>query len=539
MSVPLTSSRYQCSSCRRQFAVRWPRDEAAHTVSLSCPDCGAAVVAVTDDSDGLIARVEPDDGNVSDWQFTVETFRQGAGAAAEHWRSARSRWQRFKDSYLTLRWPEGRQGLRRCRACGAFQFTGPRPCCSCSGATVGLDAAAALDGFDEHLGRQYARFDRARGRVRRVRRSLIVAWLVIAAVQVLLRGPVAGALASALLAVPLLALYGAYVFLEDRRFSALRRQVEHRQAEAPQRAAGLTGLVDETLLPFLDRNNVLPYDRVAVPQSELAMLREMLAGRGLPIASETLDRLLSCAALERDRRVFSERLGCVEGQGNDPVACFAALYTAEQDDAIHLPFLLELVRRRDGGRFSAREVRRRQAECRRAESLRGFEQDLAGRRGKASGGRGLTLGEIDCMDPYNFELLLGLIYRAQGYRVEKTPKSGDQGADVIIEKAGQRTVVQAKLYTGAVGNSAVQEVAAARAHFGCHVAAVVTNASFTRAAVDLATTNRVQLVDRSGLQAMLEAFNRSPRDQAALRELLVPREPSGEDAVGQFVAPPD
>jgi HJR/Mrr/RecB family endonuclease len=48
-----------------------------------------------------------------------------------------------------------------------------------------------------------------------------------------------------------------------------------------------------------------------------------------------------------------------------------------------------------------------------------------------------------------------------GYRVEQTKLSGDQGADLVVIKLGEKTVIQAKRYGGKIGNSAVQEIMAA------------------------------------------------------------------------------
>jgi len=52
-----------------------------------------------------------------------------------------------------------------------------------------------------------------------------------------------------------------------------------------------------------------------------------------------------------------------------------------------------------------------------------------------------------------------------GYNVLKTPYSKDQGADLILERFEEMTVVQAKRYKGNVGNSAVQEVVASKAYY--------------------------------------------------------------------------
>src|SRR5262249_29714334 len=128
----------------------------------------------------------------------------------------------------------------------------------------------------------------------------------------------------------------------------------------------------------------------------------------------------------------------------------------------------------------------------------------------------------DCMNPFSFEELLGMIYQAQGYRIEVTKKSGDQGADVIIEKTGERTVVQATLYGHPVGNGAVQEVLAAKTFYKCHRAIVGTNKANTRSAVELAASGNVELVDREKLVFMLNEFNKCAKDYAKLASLMMP-----------------
>lgn len=78
--------------------------------------------------------------------------------------------------------------------------------------------------------------------------------------------------------------------------------------------------------------------------------------------------------------------------------------------------------------------------------------------------------------------------------VETTPASGDQGADLIFSTANARIVIQAKRYTGTVGNSAVQEVHAARGFYDASAAVVVTNSTYTQSARDLAAELGVALL---------------------------------------------
>ena len=106
---------------------------------------------------------------------------------------------------------------------------------------------------------------------------------------------------------------------------------------------------------------------------------------------------------------------------------------------------------------------------------------------------------IDRMDGPTFEAYLEILFRRLGYHVQRTRASGDFGADLIVERDGVRTAVQAKRYAKAVGLTAVQEAAAARGKYGCDAALVVTNSTFTRPARELAEANGVELWDREEL----------------------------------------
>ncbi|AQU78499.1 MULTISPECIES: restriction endonuclease [Planococcus] len=113
--------------------------------------------------------------------------------------------------------------------------------------------------------------------------------------------------------------------------------------------------------------------------------------------------------------------------------------------------------------------------------------------------------QVDAMSGAEFEEFLRLRYKAEGYAVRKTPYTGDYGADLILEKGPQKIAVQAKRYKSNVGIKAVQEISAAKLHYGANEAWVVTNSFFTKAAAELARSNKVKLVNRDELVEILLA----------------------------------
>lgn len=102
----------------------------------------------------------------------------------------------------------------------------------------------------------------------------------------------------------------------------------------------------------------------------------------------------------------------------------------------------------------------------------------------------------------DFERYLKQLFEKLGFFVEETKFTGDQGADLLLQKNGVKIVVQAKFYSSAVGNKAVQEVTAAVAHYNASTGMVVTNNRFTRSAIELAKSNGIKLIDGEGLKKL-------------------------------------
>ena len=78
--------------------------------------------------------------------------------------------------------------------------------------------------------------------------------------------------------------------------------------------------------------------------------------------------------------------------------------------------------------------------------------------------------------------------------IEKTPTTGDQGADLVISSPTKKIVVQAKYYSSTVGNSAVQEVFSAKSYYDADECIVVSQNGYTSSAKVLASKTGVFLV---------------------------------------------
>ena len=118
----------------------------------------------------------------------------------------------------------------------------------------------------------------------------------------------------------------------------------------------------------------------------------------------------------------------------------------------------------------------------------------------------INIRHIDSLDGVQFEKVLGKLFEKMGYEVSFTKVTGDQGADLLLSKAGEKKIIQAKRYNHTVSNSAIQEAVAAKAFYRYDMAAVATNNYFTAGAIELAKSNGVELIDRTTLKEWLKIY---------------------------------
>lgn len=134
-----------------------------------------------------------------------------------------------------------------------------------------------------------------------------------------------------------------------------------------------------------------------------------------------------------------------------------------------------------------------------------FENDLFGKPKKKTISENDTphtlsaIDRIDRMSGEQFEIFMEDYFRKQGFKVERTPLSGDYGIDLIIENDFSKIGVQAKCYSNKVTASAVQEVVTGLRHYGLSGGMVVTNNYFQPAAIQLAKDNGITLWNRDKL----------------------------------------
>lgn len=95
----------------------------------------------------------------------------------------------------------------------------------------------------------------------------------------------------------------------------------------------------------------------------------------------------------------------------------------------------------------------------------------------------------------DFEEYVADILEHSGLYVERTKKSHDYGADLIVTYLGAKYCIQCKWSKNPIGVSAVQEVFGSLVIYGAQRGVVVTNSSFSGEAKRLAIMNQVALFD--------------------------------------------
>ena len=113
--------------------------------------------------------------------------------------------------------------------------------------------------------------------------------------------------------------------------------------------------------------------------------------------------------------------------------------------------------------------------------------------------RKTSIVDVDLMAGVEFEEFLCNYFNTHGYVCNQTKVSGDQGIDLVAKKDDYVLAIQAKRYTGTVGNHAIMEAVAGTKYYNANQTMVITNSTFTKSAVELAAANNVILWDRQVL----------------------------------------
>jgi HJR/Mrr/RecB family endonuclease len=160
---------------------------------------------------------------------------------------------------------------------------------------------------------------------------------------------------------------------------------------------------------------------------------------------------------------------------------------------------------------------RKRAQRKREEELRRIAE-VDRRMAEDRAARAVAESDIDAMTGAQLELYLKRVFEYLGFQVEHVGKRGDQGADLILTKNGQRVACQCKRYKGhPVTNKAVQEAFTAQTIYGCQKSLVVTSSRYTKSAREAADRCGCELIDRQRLGMIVATYR---EDRLGKREHL-------------------
>ncbi len=119
------------------------------------------------------------------------------------------------------------------------------------------------------------------------------------------------------------------------------------------------------------------------------------------------------------------------------------------------------------------------------------------------------LQQLRSIDWFQFEMLVGLLYRKQGYTV--TRRGGarpDGGIDLVVEKDGQRSAIQCKQWkTWNVGVKAVREFLGALTDAGIQKGIFITLCGYTGEAKQLAEKHGIEILNEDRLARLLDTHD--------------------------------
>jgi HJR/Mrr/RecB family endonuclease len=241
-------------------------------------------------------------------------------------------------------------------------------------------------------------------------------------------------------------------------------------------------------------NYVHKYKEFLFEDRKLKLFEELLEEKGHQFNRDEIILLVNDERLQQEYEAFREVI-----LRDNPVELddyiSTALSSYGENYADYIDKLTKLINEKKWTKAVTREIVQEHLDSSmRTLERRHFENQIKDHSSKVP-----SIEEIDLMNGEEFEIFLEHLFTKMGFSVERTRYTQDQGADLVIRKFGEISVVQAKRFNQLVGNGAIQEVVASIKHYNAEKGIVVTTNQFTRSAIELAASNKVTLIDRSEL----------------------------------------
>ncbi len=120
--------------------------------------------------------------------------------------------------------------------------------------------------------------------------------------------------------------------------------------------------------------------------------------------------------------------------------------------------------------------------------------------------RSATRGNLEVMDPREFEYFVADVFRSLGYKVKVTSGSNDGGKDIILYKDNEIKFVEVKRYTkNSIGRPFIQKLHSAIVDADAVGGYFVTLSNFNKNARQYAANKNIELIDGDSLINMMNS----------------------------------
>ncbi|MGM7428589.1 restriction endonuclease [Bacillus pacificus] len=117
-----------------------------------------------------------------------------------------------------------------------------------------------------------------------------------------------------------------------------------------------------------------------------------------------------------------------------------------------------------------------------------------------------TRGNLEIMDPREFEYFVADFFRSLGYKVQVTSGSNDGGKDIILYKGNEMKFVEVKRYTkNSIGRPFIQKLHSAIVDADAVGGYFVTLSNFNKNARIYAANKNIELIDGDSLISMMKS----------------------------------
>lgn len=138
--------------------------------------------------------------------------------------------------------------------------------------------------------------------------------------------------------------------------------------------------------------------------------------------------------------------------------------------------------------------------------------------------RQTSVKSIKAVDWKDFEYLVSEAYRRQGYSVQENTGAGaDGGIDLVLNKNGNRLLVQCKNWRSRkVGVTTIRELFGVVTAEDASEGIVVCSGYFTNEAIEFAKGKPITLVDGAALSRLIGGVQKAPKIQMAVKDTACP-----------------